>query len=72
MWSIGKAAHRIMGTGMDPIGLGRWVWTRYKGKDQITLRIFTAYRPNPPTEGPYTVYAQQHYYFITKQDGRCP
>jgi hypothetical protein len=72
MWSIGKSVHRIVGKGRDPSGLGRWVWTRYRGRDQITIRIFMAYRPNPPTEGPCTVYAQHRHFLNTRQDDRCP
>ena len=72
MWSIDKAAHRVIGKGQDKSGLGRWAWVRYRGKDNVTLRIFTAYRPNPPSEGPFTVYAQHRTYFNTINDDRCP
>ena len=72
MWSIDKAAHRVTNKGQDPSGLGRWVWVRYRGKNNITLRIFTAYRPNPPSEGPFTVYAQHRSHFNSIADNRCP
>jgi hypothetical protein len=48
--------------GKDNSNLGRWVWTRYRGRNNQTLRIIAAYRPNPPS-GPFTVYAQQNAYF---------
>ncbi len=37
MWSIDKAAHRVINKGQDPSGLGRWVWVRYRGENNITL-----------------------------------
>jgi hypothetical protein len=41
------AAHRVVDKGRDPSNLGRWCWTRYKGRSNCTLRIYTAYCPNP-------------------------
>jgi len=34
--SIGKATHRIIAKGHDSLGLGRWAWTRYRGKGNKT------------------------------------
>jgi hypothetical protein len=31
-----------------------------------------AYRPNPPSEGPFTVYTQHRTYFNTINNNRCP
>ena len=36
LWSINKAAHRVTSKGEDPLGLGRWTWTRYQGRG-VTL-----------------------------------
>jgi hypothetical protein len=72
MWSIGKAAHRVIGQGKDPTGLGRWIWTRYRGRNNTTLKIFSAYRPKPPSEGPFTVHAQHRAYFNSSGEDRCP
>lgn len=68
LFSINKAAHRVMEKGMDPSNLGRWTWTRYKGKRNHFLRIFVAYRPNP-TQGPFTVYAQHNAFFPIDSKG---
>jgi hypothetical protein len=62
LFSINKASHRVVEKGKDNSNLGRWVWTRYRGRNNQTLRIIAAYRPNPPS-GPFTVYAQQNAYF---------
>lgn len=70
-FSCTKAAHRVVSKGIDPSLLGRWCWTRYKGKNSHFLRIVTAYRINPPA-GPYIVYAQQQQYFSLQNDTRCP
>lgn len=71
--SIDKPAHRIIDTGLDPTGLGRWVWQRYRGKHNVTLRVICAYRPCiPSTAGPNTTYSQQERYFDATKDKRCP
>jgi hypothetical protein len=72
MWSIGKVVHKIIAQGRDLTGLGRRIRTRYKGRDNITLRIFTAYRPNPPSEGSFTVHAQHMAYFNSIKADICP
>jgi hypothetical protein len=71
LFSIDKTAHRAFQRGSDKTKLGRWCWTRYKGKNGHTLTVITAYRPNPPG-GPFTVYAQHNNYFNSIRDGRCP
>jgi len=71
LFSIHKAAHRVIEKGMDVSNLGRWTWTRYKGRGNQTLNIMVAYRPNPP-QGPYTVYAQHNAYFHSIQRDICP
>jgi hypothetical protein len=71
LFSINKAAHRVVEKGMDESKLGRWFWTKYRGRNNYTLVIFVAYCPNPPT-GPFSVYAQQRSFFTLQQDERCP
>jgi hypothetical protein len=71
LFSIDNAAHRAVDKGMDVSKLGRWVWTRYRGENNQTLRIVVAYRPNPPG-GPLTVYAQHNAYFHSLGQPRCP
>ena len=46
LFSIGSSAHRVIEKGCDSTNLGRWTWTRYRGKNNHTLLIITAYRPN--------------------------
>ncbi|HEY9818008.1 MAG TPA: hypothetical protein V6D20_19695, partial [Candidatus Obscuribacterales bacterium] len=36
-------AHRAFKSGQDPTGLGRWVWTQYRGINGITTRVISAY-----------------------------
>ena len=72
LFSINKAVHRVVSKGSDPSNLGRWTWTRYRGRNNHTLRIVCGYRPNPPSGGPFTVYAQQMVYFNGVNDPRCP
>ena len=43
--TTGTLAHRAIGRGTDPSGLGRWVWTQHTGRHGTHLRIITGYRP---------------------------
>lgn len=63
--SITKPAHRVIDTGVDATGLGRWSWTRYRGKNDVTLRVICAYRPckKPTSTGPNTAYSQEQQQF---------
>ena len=58
----GTALARECERGEDFRNLGRWVWQRFRGKNNKILRVITAYRPNP-SAGPYTVYAQHRAFF---------
>jgi len=71
LFSVNKAAHRAIDKGYDGSNLGRWSWSRYKGKGNQTLRIIVAYRPNPP-QGPSIIYAQQNAFFHTTGCDICP
>lgn len=71
LFSINQAAHRVIDKGWDKTSLGRWVWTRYQGKNMHTLRIVVAYRPNLP-QGPYSVYAQHNAFFNSTARDICP
>ncbi len=72
IFSINKATHRVISKGFDPSNLGRWTWTRYRGRNNHTLRVICGYCPNPPSGGPFTVYAQHRQFFNTINDVRCP
>jgi hypothetical protein len=66
-----KVVHRIIGKGIDNTKLGHWRWTRFCGKHNKTLRIYSAYCPNHPT-GAFSVYSQHRLLFSLKGDPRCP
>jgi hypothetical protein len=76
--TMGEMAGRFHSQGSDSSGLGRWVWQLFKGKDNLTTRIYTAYRPCTPQgkEQLSTVYAQHKRHFrSTRKPGekdRCP
>jgi hypothetical protein len=69
LWSTGQAAHRIkdsgidLATGEDRFGLGRWAWTRYAGRNGVSLRVIAAYRPVLNKRGPMSVWNQQKVYW---------
>ena len=43
--TLNNMAGRIVETGKDPTGLGRWVWHRLQGKSSYYLRVLSFYRP---------------------------
>ena len=40
--SVGEPAHRVIEIGRDTTGLGRWSWTRYRGKHDVILQVISA------------------------------
>ena len=72
LWSLNKGAHRVMECGKDQRGLGRWVWTRYRGRGGVNVRVVTAYRPVLNKQGVQSVLNQQKRFFEGIRDDRCP
>jgi hypothetical protein len=70
-WTMDRAIPRVVETGVDASGLGRWAWQRYAGREGIRLRIVTAYRP-VPGRGPRSVWMQQKNFLMAKGDEREP
>ena len=63
-------APRVIGTGNDTSGLGRWAWTRLRGKDR-NITIISAYRPYKPSiEGAQTACAQHTRHLSVHQEPR--
>jgi len=50
LFSIDKAAHRVVEKGSDPFKLGRWCWTMYRGRDNHILKVYSAYCPTLPLD----------------------
>ena len=71
--SYGRALHRYISHGKDPLGLGRWCWTRYRGRMDVTIRVITAYRPCVQHQGgESTVISQHQRYLHSINDNRNP
>jgi hypothetical protein len=50
---------RCVSRGVDPLGLGRWAWTRIEGTGGFHTRLVSVYRPCvPSSQGTGTVYEQ--------------
>ena len=72
-FSFNTLSHCAILSGCDPTGLGRWVWTRYQGRNSSYLRIITGYRPNPDTsDSPSTVFSQHQRFLLANNDDRDP
>lgn len=52
-----QVSDRIISNGGDPRLLGRWSWTRTRGRNGITAPIVSAYRP-VVSKGPSSTYVQ--------------
>ena len=78
LWSTGQAAHRIkdsgfdLASGTDRFGLGRWAWTRYQGRNGVSLRVVVAYRPVRNKRGVMSVWNQQKLYWEKHNDDTDP
>jgi len=59
--SCNRVAHRIAGMGQDPTRLGRFCWTTYRGKQDLTVQILAGYRPCKLENGHMSV-LQQHWW----------
>jgi hypothetical protein len=72
LWGMNEGAHRVMDSGRDCRGLGRWAWTRYRGRNNMSLRVVTVYRPVLNRTGVLSVWNQQKSYFKSIKEDRCP
>ena len=71
--SVGPTCHRVLKSGEDPSGLGRWTWTLFAGKNGRKLRVISGYRPNPDSsDSTGSVYSQQERYLRSIRDDRNP
>ena len=70
--SQGKLKHYAMGAGSDQTGLGRWTWAKYRGKDNISLRVVSIYQPCENKSGIVAVYAQHRRHLQNMKDDRDP
>jgi hypothetical protein len=71
LFSLNQVAHRVVDKGWDPTNMGRWCWTKFRGRNNHCLRIFSAYCPNPPS-GQGSVAALQRTVMLARQDFRDP
>ena len=61
---------RVCGSGVDPLGLGRWTWVRFRGSHGNHLRVYSAYRPVPNQRDLGSVWMQQEAFFLTSTPPR--
>ena len=61
MIATDELAHRVINTGKDPTGLGRWCWMQLQGRNGIKVRLISVYHPCD-TPGATTTFQQQHRY----------
>ena len=71
LFARNELASRALFSGRDPRGLGRWVWTRFQGKHNITLRVCFAYRPCR-SAGPTSAYQQHRRALLEEDIDICP
>jgi len=69
--STNKLVYHIESSGADPWGLGRWAWTRFRGKQGHHTRVAICYRPVYNDKGPLLVYNQQWRFFLSQNQDGC-
>lgn len=70
--SQGKIKHFVAEGGTDKMELGRWTWSRYRGKGGIMFRAVSIYQPRENTDGQKTVWSQQKRELQNNNDDRNP
>ena len=71
--TMGPSSHRILASGADTSGLGRWVWSLFAGRNNTKLRVISGYRPNPDsTDRTGSVFSQHERYLRSIHDNRNP
>jgi hypothetical protein len=62
-----SASHKVSLKGEDPLGLGRWTWAVFTGKQGLKTRIISGYRPvRDCSNRAGIVFSQQEKYFIDR------
>lgn len=70
---LGPASDRVVETGVDPSGLGRWCWVRFSSSGGSSTTVFVAYRPvRQSREHLLSTYMQHSRYFESIGDRTCP
>ena len=71
--SINQTSHRVCDSGTDPAKLGHCAWTKFRGRQNISLRVVCAYRPcKSSSTGIQTVYSQHKRVFDSQGKTRDP
>ena len=57
---LGEQSSRVIQSGTDNTGMGRYSWVTLQGKENRTITMISAYRVcSTKTPGPFTAYSQQ-------------
>lgn len=67
-----KVSHFSLGSGSDKANLGRWTWSRFRGKGGMVLRVVSIYRPCGNSGGERTAWAQHQAHLNDQNDDRDP
>jgi hypothetical protein len=62
-FTVNDITHRVVDKGRDATQLGRWSWSKLRGKNGHTLVIITAYRPQPSISRRYGCIHSAHKIF---------
>ena len=73
LMNIGHITRRFTQKGWDNRKLGRWVWSRFRGKKNSHVRIISIYCPTKnDREGSTSVYSQQRRILLDENIDECP
>lgn len=69
----GPSADRVVATGVDPSGLGRWCWARFTASNNRSITAYIVYRPVRQSRNhSLSTYMQQSRYLESISDYMCP
>jgi exonuclease III len=71
LFTVDDTVHRISQSGTDNSKLGRWSWIRLQGRQGVSVRIVTIYRPVYST-GVLSTYQQHRQQLLSQDIERCP
>jgi len=70
--AMNEVSFRMCEHGKDPRQLGRWTWMRFNGKNGVTTRVVSVYRPCKSTTSMWSAYLQQLRGLTAEGISTCP
>ena len=67
VWTVNQTVSRVSEMGVDPSSLGRWCYTKLRGRNNVSIRFYSAYKPCRNASGLNSVHSQHTRYLLGKR-----